>query len=94
MTGTVADLPGHFYCAGMRALALNLLTLVAVLLMPFGMTAAPAAPVAAEHHSAAMMQHCPEQAPKHGGKAGATDRRSLDAKELQYRLEPRDRQRA
>ena len=70
MTGTVADLPGHFYCAGMRALALNLLTLVAVLLMPFGMTAAPAAPAAAEHHSAAMMQHCPEQAPKHGGKAG------------------------
>jgi hypothetical protein len=47
----------------------KLLTLIAVLLMPFGMTAAPAA--AAQHHSASMpMQHCPEQAPKPTGKAG------------------------
>lgn len=51
------------------ALAWKLLTLVAVLLLPFGMTAAPAAP--AQHHSASMpVQHCPEQAPNRHGKAG------------------------
>jgi hypothetical protein len=51
------------------ALAWKLLTLIAVLLMPFGMTAAPAA--AMHHHSASMpMQHCPEQGPKESGKAG------------------------
>lgn len=51
------------------SLAWKLLTLIAVLLMPFGMTAASAA--APGHHSASMpMQHCPEQAPKQNGKAG------------------------
>jgi hypothetical protein len=51
------------------ALAWKLLALVAVLLMPFGMTAAPAA--AMHHPSASMpMQHCPEQGPKQSGKAG------------------------
>jgi hypothetical protein len=51
------------------ALAWKLLTLLAVLLMPFGMTAAPAA--AMEHHSASTpMEHCPERAPKPSGKAG------------------------
>jgi hypothetical protein len=51
------------------ALAWKLLTLLAVLLMPFGMTAAPAAAMA--HHSASRpMEHCPEQAPKQSGKAG------------------------
>jgi hypothetical protein len=48
----------------------KLLTLIAVLLMPFGMSAAPAA--SAHHESAASMpmQHCPEPAPNHGRKAG------------------------
>jgi hypothetical protein len=47
----------------------KLLTLIAVLLMPLGMMAAPAA--AMPHHSASMpMQHCPDQAPAHGMKAG------------------------
>lgn len=51
------------------AAAWRLLTLIAVLLMPFTMTAAPA--VAMPHHSASMpMQHCPEQAPRQTGKAG------------------------
>ena len=50
------------------AFAWKLLTLVAVLLMPFGMTASAAA---APHHSAAMpIQHCPEQGSKQAGKAG------------------------
>ena len=49
------------------ALVWKLLTLIAVLAMPFGMTAAPAA--AMQHHVASMpMQHCPEQAPGHASK--------------------------
>ena len=46
----------------------KLVALIAVLLMPFGMTAAPAAP--AQHPAAMAMAHCPEQAPKHADKAG------------------------
>jgi hypothetical protein len=43
------------------------LLVVAVLLMPFGMT--PAAATAAHHHGASMpMQHCPEQGSNHGAK--------------------------
>ena len=48
----------------MRSMALvwKLLTLIAVLLMPLGMTAAPAATM--QHHTASMpMQHCPDQTP-------------------------------
>jgi hypothetical protein len=44
----------------------RLLLLVAVLLMPFGMTAATAA---VEHHAASMpMQHCPDPTPNHDSK--------------------------
>ena len=44
------------------ALAWKLLTLIALMLMPFGMTAAPAA--ASHDHSASMaMGHCPDQLP-------------------------------
>jgi hypothetical protein len=53
----------------MVRLACKLLVFIAVLLMPVGMTAAPAA--VAQHHSASMpMRHCPEQSPKPSGKAG------------------------
>ena len=48
----------------------KLLVLVAVLLMPLGM---PAAPAAASHQSSsatAGMRHCPEQAPSHHSKSG------------------------
>ena len=46
--------------APMSRLFGKLLLLLAVLAMPLGMTAAPAA--AAEHHSATMpMQHCPDE---------------------------------
>ena len=49
------------------ALVWKLLTLIAVLAMPLGMTAAPAA--AMQHHAVSMpMQHCPEQAPGHDSK--------------------------
>lgn len=50
------------------ARAWKLLTLIAVLLMPFAMTAAPAMPM---QHSASMaMRHCSEQAPKQSGRGG------------------------
>jgi hypothetical protein len=49
------------------ALVWKLLTLIAVLAMPLGMTAAPAATM--QHHAASMpMQHCPDQAPGHDSK--------------------------
>jgi hypothetical protein len=52
-----------------RILIGKLLLLAALLLMPFGMTAAPAAAHAAP--SASMpMKHCPDQAPSDLGKAG------------------------
>jgi hypothetical protein len=48
---------------------IKFLTLLTVLLLPFGMTAAPAA--ASRHHSASMpMRHCPAQLPDQHGKAG------------------------
>lgn len=48
--------------------ALRLLALLAVLVMPFGMT--PAAAANSPGHSASMpMQHCPEQGTKHESKA-------------------------
>jgi hypothetical protein len=53
----------------MARLIAKLLVLIAVLMMPLGMSAAPAA----AHHgtSAAMpMKHCPEQAPSHHSTAG------------------------
>jgi hypothetical protein len=42
--------------------------LIAVLLMPFGMT--PAAAAGHSAHMAMPMSHCPEPAPNHSGKAG------------------------
>ena len=55
----VAMAAAQFYPAAMRVLILRMLAFVAVLLMPFGMAAAPAAPT--QHHQMAMpMQHCPE----------------------------------
>jgi hypothetical protein len=54
----------------MIRLMAEILALIAVLLMPLGMTAAPAA-VAHQGRSAGMpMQHCPEQAPRHEKKSG------------------------
>lgn len=52
----------------LRPLA-KLLILLAVLMTPLGMSAAPAA---AQHRASAgmPMQHCPEQAPSHHSKAG------------------------
>ena len=57
----------------MGKLATKLLLLLAMMLMPLGMTAAPAA--AAQHPAMASMpiEHCPEQAPQRGGKAGLVE---------------------
>lgn len=54
----------------MLRLIAKLLVLAAVLLMPLGMAAAPAA---AAHHKASAsmpMRHCPDQSPSHGSKSG------------------------
>jgi hypothetical protein len=57
--------------SAVRSLATRLLVLLAVLLMPLGMTAAPAA--SPQHHSASLpMQHCADKAPKPAGTAGFT----------------------
>jgi hypothetical protein len=52
-----------FYLPAMAARLLRLLTLIALVLMPLGMAAAPAT---AEHHSTANMpmQHCPDEGSK------------------------------
>ena len=52
----------------MIRLVSKLLILMAMLLMPLGMQPVAAAPSMAHH--ATPMQHCPEQAPRHDGKAG------------------------
>lgn len=52
---------GRDYSLPMRSLVLRLLALVAVMLMPFGMAAAPAAPV---HHQVSMdmpVEHCGDE---------------------------------
>ena len=56
-----------------RLFVSKLLALIAVLLMPLSM-AASATPAA--HHAemnSEQMQHCPEQSPKHHGKAGLVE---------------------
>jgi hypothetical protein len=56
----------------MRATALKLLALLAVMLMPLGMAASPAA---AHHQPAAAMpmEHCPEPEPAHTTRSGFVD---------------------
>jgi hypothetical protein len=51
------------------ALGAKLLLLLAVLLMPFGMSAATAAPPG-QAAASMPMSHCPEQGPTQSGKAG------------------------
>ena len=64
----IADEALGLYRAAMRALAIRLLALIAVLVMPLGMSAVPA--VAHEAHPAAgmAMPHCPDQPAKHDAK--------------------------
>lgn len=47
------------YSAGMRSAILRLLAFIAVVLMPFGMVAAPAAPIG--HEQMTMPHSCPDQ---------------------------------
>ena len=60
LSPVVASRGGRAYFPPMRALVLRLLTLISLVLMPFGMSAASAAPV---HHApaAATVQHCDGQ---------------------------------
>jgi hypothetical protein len=59
------------YGRGMRSILLRLVTLVAVMLMPLGMAAAPAA----AHHStaSAAMPHCPDRPASDHGKGGMAE---------------------
>lgn len=50
----------------MQQVLARLLTLLALVLMPFGMGAAPATAQPAQHHSAAAAAHCPEPASDQG----------------------------
>ena len=60
LIAVIAGAASRAYGRGMPRLALKLITLLAVLLMPLGMAAAPAA-VAADHHpAAAAIEHCPD----------------------------------
>lgn len=70
----IASHAGRAYFAIMRALILRLLTLISLVLMPFGMSAASAGPA---HHApaAATAQHCDEQG---GQPAKASPDQALD----------------
>ncbi|HEY6662782.1 MAG TPA: hypothetical protein VIZ66_07650 [Sphingomicrobium sp.] len=48
----------------------HLLLMLAMLLMPFGMAGAAAAPAQHDRAAGMPMPHCPEPAPSHGNKAG------------------------
>ena len=64
----------RLYPNGMGVFAVRLLALLAVLLMPFGMAPAAAAPPA--HHSATMnmpMGHCPDQESGRHAKGGIVE---------------------
>jgi hypothetical protein len=53
--------PNAAYRVGMRLFATKLFALLAVLLMPFGMASAQAAPIHHEHMMAMPIEHCPEK---------------------------------
>jgi hypothetical protein len=60
------------YASNVRTMIAKFMLLLAVLIMPLGMTAAPAAP----HHSMAAgmpMKDCPEQPPKHDRKGAVAE---------------------
>lgn len=61
------------YPERMRLLALRLLALVVVMLMPFGMSAAPAASLHQEQMGMVPMQHCPEPSQAPAGKGALAD---------------------
>lgn len=61
------------YSTGMRSAFLRLLAFVAVLLMPFGMSAAPAAAAHHQQTGAMAMQHCPDQKSKPHSKGALAD---------------------
>ena len=58
------------YVQSMQKVIAKLTLLAAMLLMPLGMGAAPAAATAGVTHAAMPMQHCPEQAPTQKHQAG------------------------
>jgi len=61
---------GTTYCASMRSILLRLIMLVAVLLMPFGMSGASAAGHRDDAAASISMQYCPDQGSKSASKSG------------------------
>ena len=61
---------GTAYCASMRSTLLRLIALVAVLLLPLGMSGASAAGHHAETAASMPMQHCPDPGSKSASKGG------------------------
>ena len=69
----IASQSSRFYFARMPSLV-RLLTMIAVLLIPFGMAAAPAAAIDGHHSSSSMtVEHCPENAPADAVSGGPAD---------------------
>ena len=54
----------------MARLIAKLMVLIAVLLMPLGMSAAPAAAAHRGMSASVPMKHCPDQSPSHDSKSG------------------------
>jgi hypothetical protein len=69
----VAMAVGEFYRVAMSTFVCRLLALFAVLLMPFGMSAVPAAAAQHEQMGAMAMQHCPDQNSKQPSKGALAD---------------------
>lgn len=70
MNAPIETAAGAAYCAPMSSLLLRLMALIAVLLLPLGMSEAPAA-AQHEHAAASMeMQHCPDRGSKSGSAPG------------------------
>ena len=73
MIVAIEDRSARGYAARMRSLVIRLLALIAVLLMPFGMSAATAAPAHHEHAGAMPMGHCPDPVQSPAGKGALAD---------------------
>ncbi len=66
MIATIEARSVHRYGARMRSIMLHLLTLIAVMLLPFGMAAAPAEAHQMQMPSATATEHCPDDSSETG----------------------------
>lgn len=66
MIATIEARSVHRYGARMRSIMLHLLALIAVMLLPFGMAAAPAEAHQMQMPSATATEHCPDDSSETG----------------------------